>query len=440
MKKRVVGWSGRIFAVAVLLLPLLAAVKPAAAQTAGTILGVVKDPSGAAVPNATVSLTSVERTDVRTTTSGEDGAYRFSGVEPGHYNVKVESQGFKTQTMTGLTLDVAQELVANVTLEVGTSTQEVTVTGEAPVVNTTSSSLGGLVNDQQISELPLNGRNYSDLALLQPGITQTTHSGLGDAGIWFSSNGMNPRANNYTIDGTPILTQNGTGPAGMTGNTLGVDGIKEYRVVTNMFSAEYGLLMGSQIVIVSKGGSNQWHGDGFEYLRNSVLDARNYFDPSPTLIGHRLPEFRRNNFGGAVGGPIKKDKTFFFLVYEGLRLDQGDTIQDTALPAACHFWMVGGNPVIGGGGPLPANAPFAVPAAFAGKSPTIIKTPLAGATLATTGCGSAPAGTPVASVVTPWIGQFPFPNEPGATNNFTFPGATHARDDYGQIRIDHNFS
>ena len=112
------------------------------------------------------------------------------------------------------------------------------MSGEVPVVNTTSSSLGGLVNDQQISELPLNGRNYSDLALLQPGITQTTHSGLGDAGIWFSSNGMNPRANNYTIDGTPILTQNGTGPAGMTGNTLGVDGIKEYRVVTNMFSAD----------------------------------------------------------------------------------------------------------------------------------------------------------------------------------------------------------
>jgi Carboxypeptidase regulatory-like domain len=438
MNDRMLRYGGRILAVAALLLSLLAGVKPAAAQTAGTILGVVKDPSGSSVPNANVSLTSVEKGDVRTAVAGDDGAFRFSDVEPGHYNVKVESQGFKTQMMTGLTLDVAQELVANVTLEVGTSTQEVTVTGEAPVVNTTSSSLGGLVNDQQISELPLNGRNYSDLALLQPGVTQTTHSGLGDAGIWFSSNGMSPRANNYTIDGTPILTQNGTGPAGMTGNTLGVDGIKEYRVVTSMFSAEYGLLMGSQIVVVSKGGTNQWHGDGFEYLRNSNLDARNYFDPNPSLIdGHRLPEFRRNNFGGAVGGPIKKDKTFFFLVYEGLRLQQGDTIQDTTMPAACHFWTVGGANIIAGGGPIPAGT--AVPA---GATQRILQGPVGAATLTTSGCGSAPAGTAVASVVQPWIGQFPFPNESvaGSSSNYSFGGQTHGRDDYAQIRIDHNFS
>lgn len=441
MKENLMKFACRFFAVTALLLSLLA-VKPAAAQTAGVILGQVKDPSGAAIPNATVTLTSADTGSARTAASGEDGAYRFNAVEPGHYNVKVESQGFKTSTITGLTLDVAQELVSNVTLEVGTSTQEVTVTGEAPVVNTTSSSLGGLVNDQQISELPLNGRNYSDLALLQPGITQTTHSGLGDAGIWFSSNGMNPRANNYTIDGTPILTQNGTGPAGMTGNTLGVDGIKEYRVVTSMFSAEYGLAMGSQIVIVSKGGSNEWHGDGFEYLRNSNLDARNYFDPPPSIVGHRLPEFRRNNFGGAVGGPIKKDKTFFFLVYEGLRLQQGDTIQDTTMPAACHFWNTPGGPMIAGGGPIPANAPFTVPAGFAGLTPKPLNAPVAGATLATTGCGGAPIGTAVASVVTPWIGQFPFPNESlaGVSSNYSFGGQTHARDDYAQIRIDHNFS
>ncbi|HWF39164.1 MAG TPA: TonB-dependent receptor [Candidatus Acidoferrales bacterium] len=437
MNAKVLGFGGRFFGVAMLLLSLLVAMKPAAAQTAGVILGQVKDPSGAAVPNATVTLTSVETGASRTATSGEDGAYRFSAVEPGHYNVKVESQGFKTSTITGITLDVAQELVSNVTLEVGTSTQEVTVTGEAPVVNTTSSSLGGLVSDQQISELPLNGRNYSDLALLQPGVTQTTHSGLGDAGIWFSSNGMSPRANNYTIDGTPILTQNGTGPAGMTGNTLGVDGIKEYRVVTSMFSAEYGLLMGSQIVVVSKGGSNQWHGDGFDYLRNSTLDARNYFDPAPSIIGHRLPEFRRNNFGGSVGGPIKKDKTFFLLVYEGLRATQGDTIQDTTMAAACHFWTVGGQNIIAGGGPVPAG--IVVPS---GATQRILQGPVGAATLTTTGCGGAPAGTSVASVVQPWIGQFPFPNEsiPGVSSNYTFNGQTHLRDDYGQLRIDHNFS
>ena len=344
--------------------------------------------------------------------------------------------------MTGLTLDVAQELVANVTLEVGTSTQEVTVTGEAPVVNTTSSSLGGLVNDQQISELPLNGRNYSDLALLQPGITQTTHSGLGDAGIWFSSNGMNPRANNYTIDGTPILTQNGTGPAGMTGNTLGVDGIKEYRVVTNMFSAEYGLQMGSQIVIVSKGGSNQWHGDGFEYLRNSDLDARNFFDPSPTIVGHRLPEFRRNNFGGAVGGPIKKDKTFFFLVYEGLRLQQGDTIQDTDHAGRLPFLEYAGRtdhrrrrPDSGqctfhcAGRRLPARSPTPHQGAHCGSHADDYRLRQRsggyrrGLGWCSPGSGSSRSRT----------------NRP-LLRTIRSPGQTHGRDDYAQIRIDHNFS
>ncbi len=409
------------------------------AQTAGTILGVIKDTSGGVVPNAKVSITSVETGEVRTATTGDDGAYRFPGTRPGHYNLRVEASGYQTQMQNALTLDVAQDVVANATLQVGSATQEVTVSAEAPLVNTTSSSLGGLVNDQQIAELPLNGRNYSDLALLQPGITQTTHSGLGDAGIWFSSNGANPRSNNYTIDGALMNTQNGTGPAGMTGNTLGVDGIKEYKVLTNNFSAEYGLLMGSQVVIVSKSGTNQWHGDAFEYLRNNHLDARNYFDPPSNLLdGQRLPQFKRNNFGGAIGGPIKKDKTFFFFVYEGLRLAQGDTIQDTTMPSACHFWNTPSGPVIAGGG---AISPLVnLPAGFSAASQKILKGPVGAATLATAGCGTAPAGTPVAAMVQPWIGQFPFQNEPGSTTNFFFPGATDARDDYGQLRVDHNFS
>ncbi len=411
---------------------------PTFAQTAGTILGVIKDASGGVVPNAKVSITNVGTGETRTANTGDDGSYRFPALQPGNYNLKVEAAGYQTQVQNAIDLNVAQELVANATLQVGSATQEVTVSAEAPLVNTTSSSLGGLVSDQQISELPLNGRNYSDLALLQPGVTQTTHSGLGDAGIWFSSNGTNPRSNNYTMDGALMVTQNGTGPAGMTGNTLGVDGIREYKVITNMFSAEYGLTMGSQVVIATKSGTNNFHGDGFEYLRNNHLDARNYFDPNPSLLdGQRLPQFKRNNFGGSIGGPIRKDKTFFFLTYEGLRLAQGDTIQDTTMPAACHFWNVNGQNVIAGGGPIGSTA---LPAGFSASNQQILKGPVGNATLAAPGCGGAAVGTPVASLVQPWIGQFPFPNETGPSNFFLPGSATHARDDYGQLRIDQNIS
>ena len=155
------------------------------------------------------------------------------------------------------------------------------MTGEAPLVNTTTSSLGGLVNDQQIADLPLNGRNYIDLTMVQPGVQENTHpvgGGAGASGTWYSSNGAPPRSNNFSIDGALMQNQYGAGPNSIGATTLGVDGIKEYKVVTSMFSAEYGLSMGSQMVIVSKSGTNQWHGDLFEYLRNSSLDAANEYD------------------------------------------------------------------------------------------------------------------------------------------------------------------
>jgi Carboxypeptidase regulatory-like domain len=435
----------------VLCLVVLIAI-PAFAQEAGTILGVVKDSSGGVVPNAKVTTTNVDTTEIRTVTTGADGSFRVPALLPGHYSLKVEAQGFQTLTQTGLNLNVAQQLVMNATLQVGAATQEVTVTGEAPVIDTTTSSVGGLVNDQQIAELPLNGRDYTDLTLLQAGVAQTTHNGLGDNGLWYSSNGAPPRSNNYTLDGALINNKQNTGPAGVTGAALGVSGIKEYRVLTNSFTADYGLLMGSQTVIVSRSGTNQWHGEVFEYLRNNHLDARNFFDPDPSLIPgsyNRLPQFKRNNFGGSVGGPIQKDKTFFFLTYEGVRLQQGDTVQDTVLPAACHYVQpvdsggspVGGPVIIGGGPNIPAGAP-------AGATQVILQGPIGtavpgavGANLIdAAGCngGLAPNAS-VASLVQPWIGQFPFPNE-AAHLNFFFPGNTHAREDYAQLRVDHSFS
>ncbi len=259
------------------------------------------------------------------------------------------------------------------------------------------------------------------------------------------------------IDGALMVTQNGTGPAGMTGNTLGVDGIKEYKVVTSMFGAQYGLMMGSQMVIVSKGGTNNWHGSAFEYLRNNHLDARNFFDPQPSLANNilvdasgnleRLPQFKRNNFGASFGGPIQKDKTFFWLVYEGLGLSQGDTIQDTTMPSGCHLFNNGGNIIIAGGGNIPAATLAGIKAVYPNATQQILQGPLSGTTTlanpAGTGlatCTGVAAGATIAGVVQPWVGQFPFANESNGASNYTEPGFTHARNDYAQLRVDHNFS
>ena len=288
-------------------------------QSIGTILGVVKDTSGGTLPQAKVSVTNTETNESRSALTSDDGAYRFPALKPGHYVVRVEKDGFKTQTDTGLTLDVAQELVVNPVMGVGSATQEVTVTGEAPLINTTTSALGSLVNEERMADLPLNGRNYVDLTLLQPGVSQQVTSSGGGAGIsgtWFSANGAPVRSNNYTLDGAPMVNAYGASSGSMNGTTLGVDGIREYKIVTSAYSAEYGMTMGSQMVIVSKSGSNQFHGDAFEYLRNDHLDARNYFD-TPTSAGltasgqqRRLPLFQRNNFGGYSAALSKKTKLF----------------------------------------------------------------------------------------------------------------------------------
>ncbi len=188
------------------------------------------------------------------------------------------------------------------------------------------------MNDQQISDLPLNGRNYIDLSLQQAGISQNKNNGQfgGMIGTVFSSNGAPTISNNFLLDGTSLVNQTGWGTASMAGTTLGLDGIQEYKVVTNAFGAEYGMTMGSQILMVSKSGTNEFHGTAFDYFRNSDLDARNFFDP------RQIPAFHRNDFGGAIGGPIRKNRTFFFGDYEGLKQIQGFTVGDVVPGAGCH--------------------------------------------------------------------------------------------------------
>jgi len=201
------------------------------------------------------------------------------------------------------------------------------------MVNTQDSTLGGTVNEQSMAELPLNGRNYIDLALYKPGVNQDKNQ-RNSSGTSFSVNGAPVRSNNFTLDGAILQTSNGRSPvAGDSRDALGLDGIKEYRIVTGTFQAEYGMAMGSQMVAVSKGGTNQFHGAVFEYLRNSALDANDFFNRGG---GAPVPPLRKNQFGAAFGGPIKKDKTFFYAVYEGIRQTRGVPINNIVPAAGCH--------------------------------------------------------------------------------------------------------
>jgi hypothetical protein len=384
----------------------------------GTISGAVKDSTGLLISKASVTVVNVESNFTRTTTTSDSGAYRFPALPVGHYNVKVETPGFKTETQRDLTLDVAQEAVVNFTMEIGGVEQQVVVMAEAARVDTTTSSLGHVVDSKQISELPLNGRNFVDLTLLQTGITQFQGNQPGVNGLFgefYSSNGAPLRSNMYTLDGAIMGNIQAASASSISGLSLGLDGISEYRVMTNSFSAEYGLVMGSQTTIVTKGGTNQFHGDVFEYLRNSALNARNYFDvlySLPTTApggGRRTAPFQRNQFGGALGGPIIKNRTFFFGTYEGFREVSGNPPNvgiTPTIPAACH------TPVIGG-----------------------VQT-------VTNSCDSAlkPGQTEnVTPAIQPILALWPLPNvQPG--NQFTYLSIARTHEDYAQGRIDHTIS
>ena len=333
-----------LFLAALLVVPVFAQLPTA------TILGTVSDSSGAVVPEAKVTAKNVDTGVSRTVNTVSDGSYRISALPVGNYELDVEHPGFSKQTRNGLILTVAQEAVVNVTLNVGTTAQTVVITGEAPVVDTTSSTLGGVVNEQKLQDLPLNGRNYLDLASLQPGVAsvgQTEGQVRGLGGDIFVFNGATMRSNNYMLDGAILQNAYGMNSQSVAKTSLGVDGIKEFKVITDLFSAEYGLTMGGQITLVSKGGTNQFHGDAFEFLRNSALDSKNVFDSGP------IPEYQRNQFGVAFGGPIKKDKTFFWGVYEGLRENTGLTELDPVPDPGCHGSA--GAAVWNGGGAQPSS-------------------------------------------------------------------------------------
>jgi len=297
-----VRFRNAAFAVAVCLLFCIASF---AQLPTAKIVGTVKDSSGASIPNAMVKVTNVDTNITRTVTTVADGSYSALELPTGNYQVEVTAQGFKSEIRKGITLQVTQAPEINFTLEVGSTEQQVTVSSEIPQVDTQDATLGNIVGQQSVQNLPLNGRNYVDLSILQAGVTPDRDSS-GNGATSFSANGAPPRSNNFTLDGAITTTQEGRNPAN-AGSTLGVDGVKEYRIITSDYSAEYGLAMGSQVVVVSKSGTNQFHGDAFEYLRNNAFDARNYF---LTTAHQPNPLFQKNQYGGAFGGRSRKTRRF----------------------------------------------------------------------------------------------------------------------------------
>ena len=361
-----------------------------------SITGSVLDASRTVVSGAQVSARHLETGLVRTAPTQADGQYVLPALPVGAYEIRVEMAGFRPLVRRGITLAVRELAVVDFTLEVGGFDQEITVTAQAPNVRTRSAELSYLVGEHAMRDLPLNGRNYTDLALLQPGVVAYTHRDGGSVvahGLGMSINGQDPRSNVYLLDGTP-LNDFTNGPAGSgAGTSLGTETVREFRVETNAYSAEFGRNSGGQIHVITKSGSNDLHGSAYEFHRNDALDARNFFD----LPGAK-PDFRRNQYGATLGGPLRRDRTFFFVGYEALRERLGRTLS-TFVPDT--------------------NARRGLLPDGAGGLRTVTVSP----------------------AVRPYLDAFPLPNGPvigQGLATYTFPFESDLRQDFFQARLDQN--
>lgn len=304
------------------------AVSPLRAQmTSATISGTVTDEAGLVIPGAVIIVTHKATGATRTITTDERGRYVVPGLPPGGYAVRTEREGFQVSVREGIELAVGSRAVIDVSLSVGAMTEQVVVTAEVPLVDTTSATMAGLVDEESMRTLPLNARSFVQLTTLETGVQEfkgvgeptTTFPGSG-RGIRIAINGARPEFNNYLIDGIDAGDAYNNSPGSAAGLFLGVETLREFQVLTNAYNAEFGRVGGGIINAVSRSGENQFHGTLFEFHRNDNLDARNFFD------GTEAPEFKRNQFGGVISGPIVEDQTFFLFSYEALRERLGKTI------------------------------------------------------------------------------------------------------------------
>src|SRR5947209_4088467 len=310
------------------------------AQVAGgTISGTVIDGTGRVVTDVKITITNVATGVTREVTTNEEGVYSAPNLLPGTYEAKFSAQGFKTDKRTGIELTVGSSVVLDLTMSIGGLHETVEVQSEVPAVQLTTSDISAVVNSTTVRELPLNGRSWTDLAQLQPGVnaihTQPdfaagTDRGNRGFGQQLTISGARPQQNNYRLDGVSLNDYANGAPGSVLGGSLGVDAIEEFSVITSNYEADYGKTSGGVVNAITRSGTNQIHGSAYEFLRNSKLDALNYFD-----VG-KIPPFKRNQFGGAIGGPIVKDHTFFFADYEGVRRSKGITTVATVPSAAAR--------------------------------------------------------------------------------------------------------
>src|SRR3984893_14475391 len=398
-----------------IVLVLILSSAPSRAQVAGaTLSGTITDSSGGVVPDTEVVIANVATGVTTRATTNSDGFYISANLLPGEYNVTVSAKGYTAEKRTGISLTVGAQQVFDLTLRVGNALKEVmVVTAEAPAVQLNSSDISAVVNATTVRELPLNGRSWTDLATLQPGVNriqtqpdfaQGTDRGNRGFGQQLTISGARPQQNNYRLDGISLNDYANGAPGSVLGGSLGVDAIQEFSVLTSNYSAEYGKTSGGVVNAITRSGTNQIHGSAYEFLRNSKLDAKNYFD-DPT---QPIPSFKRNQFGGAIGGPIVKDHTFFFADYEGIRQSKGITTVAT------------------------------VPSAAA-RSGTLCSSPDPGSTCTQT-------TVPVDPAAQAYFTFYHLPNQGAVAGSngdlglFTFAGQQVVSEDFLTARVDHRFS
>ncbi|PYU39449.1 MAG: hypothetical protein DMG54_26935 [Acidobacteria bacterium] len=398
---------------------------PANAQVAGgNLSGTISDPSGRLVPQALVAIQNVETGITTTVTTNSDGYYTAANLHPGEYQVTVSAKGFATEVRKGISLSVGAQQVIDLTLQVESAAHTVVeVTTEAPAVQLASSDISAVVNATTVRELPLNGRSWTDLAALQPGVdtiqTQPTFAVGADRGNrgfgqQLTISGARPQQNNYRLDGVSLNDYANGAPGSVLGGNLGVDAIQEFSVLTSNYSAEYGKTSGGVVNAITRSGTNAFHGSAYEFLRNSALDARNFFE-DPTAP--KAP-FKRNQFGGAVGGPIIKNRTFFFADFEAIRQSKGIAVVDTVPSNAARAGLLCSNPA--GADPSNPCTTTQLPA----------------------GVGTDANGVDLKAKA--YLPLFPVPNGPilgnGDTALFTFSGQQVVNENFVTTRADHKFS
>jgi hypothetical protein len=424
---------------ALVILAVTIAASPAYAQVSGaTLSGSITDPSGAAIAGAKVSIANKATGNTRDVTTDAAGLYSAPNLQPGVYDVTASASGFSAAKQADVTLTVGGQQTLNLPLRIGEASQTVEVTGAATQVQTSNSVLSNEIESNTILELPLNGRDWASLATMSPGVnaleTQQPFEngalrGNRGFGLQLTISGGRPTQNNYRLDGLSINDYGNGGPGSVLGQNLGVDAIEEFSVITGNYSAEYGRTSGGIVNAISKSGTNAFHGDAYEFVRNTALDANDFFS---NRSGQPTQIYRRNQFGAAIGGPIRKDKTFLFFDYEGVRQAQGIPSGNSNVPSENARLGIGNfpDPKNPGQNLPPANMPAGTPCANSWSK-----------------VQDGHYLSPLASVcvddnAAKFMAMYPHANGPanGNIGSFLFAPLAVVDQNYDTVRLDHRFS